>query len=400
MKEDESGVTDVKWEAVEQKQDESGGKIKFRKKDRKTMFVKISKGIVFILVAVFSGGISAAYITGKEYSQLKNENSNKSVVQGNNISQNYVGNYADNSQNSIAKVAQAASQSVVEISDTNTNGADSSSNTGSGIIFRSDGYIVTNYHLIQGADKHFVWLSNVTQPLLAKVIGFDVLTDLAVLKVDRKNLQAVVFGDASKVQLGDYVVAIGSQFGDTTHGIISSPNKRPQYPIMGSGGKFNVLQTDATINSGNNGGALCDMNGEVIGINNLKITEAYNEDGTGTAVSINDAKVVINAIMKNGHVSRPFLGIQSQDYIPENGKNSSGVMVKDIISGTQAVKSGIKAKDIIVEFDSVKIESTEGLQEILEKHKVGDSVPTKIIRNGKEIKINIVLSELPDKERP
>lgn len=400
MKENESGIKDVKWEAVGQRRDEAGGKIKFRKKDRKTMFVKISKGIVFILVAAFSGGISAAYITGIKYSQLKNENSNKTILQGNSVSNNYGGNYVSNSQNSIAKVAQTASQSVVQISN-NASEVDNGSNPGSGIIFKSDGYIVTNYDLIKDSDKLFVRLSNVTKPLPAKVVGFDALTDLAILKIDRKNLQTVLFGDSDNVQLGDYVVAIGSQLGDTTTGIISSTNRKLQDPNTGTSATFNVLQTDATINLGNNGGALCNMNGEVIGINNLKITEGGDSNGVGYAISINDAKGIIDAIMKNGHVSRPSLGIHSENYVADNSENSSGVTVNDIIAGTQAVKSGIKAKDIIVQFDGVKIESTEGLQEMLERHKVGDSVPIKVIRDGKEIRLNIVLSERPQvKDNP
>ena len=397
MKEDEKGIRDVEWEDVEHKKESSGGEIKFRKKNRKTIFIKISKGIVFILVAAFSGGISATYIADKKYSQFEKENNNKSVIQGNSISKNYAGD----TSNSVAEVAQSVSQSVVEVSNSDDNTDSNSSNTGSGIIFKSDGYIVTNYHLIRGSNKYFVRLSNVTTPLKATLIGYDTLTDLAVLKVNRKNLQAVVFGDSTTVQLGDYVVAIGSPFGgDTTTGIISSTNKKLHDTITGASTPYNVLQTEATINQGNNGGALCNMNGEVIGINNLKTTESDNEDGMGVAMSINDAKGIINSIVKNGHVLRPSLGINSEDYITGDNGEPNGVLVKDIISGTQAAKSGIKPKDIIVEFDSMKLVSTGELQDILVTHKVGDSVPIIVSRNGKAIKLNIVLSEQPVNEKP
>ncbi len=393
MKEDEKSIRDVEWEEVEHKKCESGGEIKFRKKNRKTIFIKISKGIVFILVAAFSGGISGAYIADKKYSQFEKENKNKSVLQGNSISKNY----ASTTSNSIAEIAQSVSQSVVKISNANDNADSNSSNTGSGIIFRSDGYIVTNYNLLQNTDKYFVTLSNVTKPLRARLIGYDTLTDLAILKVDRKNLQAVVFGDSSTVQLGDPVVAIGSPFGYTTTGIISSTNRKLQDMITGASTPYNVLQTDAPINLGNNGGALCNMNGEVIGIINLKITENDNESGMGVAISINDAKAIISSIVQNGHVLRPSLGIDSVDYITGDNQNPNGVLVKDIIAGTQAVKSGIKPNDIIVQFDSVKLVSTGELQDILETHKVGDSVPIRVLRNGKEIRLNIILSELPNK---
>jgi serine protease Do len=391
LKEDENTIKDVEWKDVECKQEHFTGGIKFRSKSKNLGFARISKGLVFILIAVFSGGIAGSYVAGEKYSQLETEKNNASVFQGNKISNDYT----STSENAIANVAGSVSQSVIEITSEGNDGNGYVS-SGSGIIFKSDGYILTNYHIVSGDDKYFVKLSS-SKTLPATMVGYDVVTDLAVLKVKAQNLPAATFGDSSNVQLGDYVVAVGNPQGNTTAGIVSSTNKKisNRDELTGASKTYGAIQTDAPINEGNSGGALCNLNGEVIGVNSLNINGRNKGAGVWFAVSINEAKSIISSILNKGHTARPYLGIQMEDYKANDKSKIKGVLVKDIILGTKAVKSGIEVNDIIVQFDGVKLYSTEELGEILENHKVGDSIPLKIIRAGKLTKCNITLSESP-----
>lgn len=400
MKDDSRIVKDVEWHEIETKKDDLGGKIKFRKKNHNHIFVKICKGIIFVLIAALSGGITGGYISSKKYNNAI-ENNNSSFFQSNKTSTG-VNNI---SQNPITRVAETVSQSVVGINNSNDNTLNGENNySGSGIIFKSDGYIVTNYHVIKGTSKHLVKLANGknSKPFNATVVGYDAMSDLAVIKVDAPNLPAAVFGDSSKVQVGDAAIAIGNPSGNefsgsVTAGIISAVNRKIgiQDPSTGVTTTYNLLQTDAAINQGNSGGALCNESGEVIGINRFKIGADENVEGMGFAISINDAKKIINSIIKNGRVIRPDLGnINLEDYVSEDRK-TKGVLVKQVKDDTGAQESGIKANDIIVEFDSVKIQSKNELQDIVNRHKVGDSVPCKVLRNGKIIRFNVKLSERP-----
>ena len=400
MKEDNKIIEDVEWHNIEAKEDNSGGKIKFRKKNENFGLIKIYKGIVFMLIAAISGGITGGYVSIRLYNNdMKNYNT--SFFQGNKISKN------DNIsfKNPITKVAETVSQCVVGINNSNDNtlGSENNNYSGSGIIFRSDGYIVTNYHVIKGTNKHLVKLSNGnnSKPLNAKVIGVDALSDIAVIKVDATNLPTAVFGDSSKVQVGDTAIAIGNPLGDefsgsVTAGIISSVNR--EIPVQDSSTgvttTYRVLQTDAAINPGNSGGPLCNKAGEVIGINSLKIGSNDNVEGMGFAISINEAKKVIDSIMKDGRVIRSYLGVYLEDYVSPD-KSVKGVLITRVEENTGAEEAGIKANDIIIEFDSVKLQSTNELRDIMDRHKVGDSVPCKILRNGKVLRYNIKLSERP-----
>lgn len=401
MKDDDKIIKDVEWHEIEAKEDNLGGKIKFRKKSQKFNFGKIYKGVVFVVIAALSGGITGGYISNKIYNNDEIKSNNASFFQGNKVSKNVNGS----SKNPITRVAETVSQCVVGINNSNDGvlGSENSTYSGSGIIFKADGYIVTNYHVIKGTNKHLVKLSNSkdSKPLNAKVIGYDAMSDLAVIKVDADNLPTAVLGDSSKVQVGDTAIAIGNPLGDefsgsVTAGIISAINReiRIQDPSTGITTTYKVLQTDAAINPGNSGGALCNEDGEVIGINSLKIGSNENVEGMGFAISINEAKKIINSIMKNGRVIRPYLGVYLEDYISSD-KSVEGVLVKQVIDNTGAQEAGIKANDIIIEFDSVKLQSKNELQDIMDRHKVGDSVPCKVLRDGKVLRYNIKLSERP-----
>lgn len=403
MKENNKIIKDVDWQEIESKEENLGGKIKFRKKSEKFSLLKIYKGIVFVLIAAISGGITGGYISIKLYNN-EMENNNLSFFQSNNPSKND----RTNPKNAITKVAEVVGQCVVGINNNNDNssGSEENSYSGSGIIFKSDGYIVTNYHVIKDTSNHLVKLSNGnnSKPLNAKVIGFDAMSDIAVIKVDATNLPTAVLGDSSKVQVGDTAIAIGNTLGDefsgsVTAGIISAVNR--EIPIQDSSTgvttTYKVLQTDAAINPGNSGGALCNEDGEVIGINSLKIGANDNVEGVGFAISINEAKKVIDSIMKNGRVIRAYLGVYLQDYVSPD-KSVKGVLVTHVAENTGAEEAGIKANDVIIEFDSVKLQSKNELQDLMGRHKVGDSVPCKVLRNGKVLRYNIKLSERPNSD--
>ncbi|MDD3223328.1 MAG: trypsin-like peptidase domain-containing protein [Clostridium sp.] len=391
-------IKDVKWEKIEDESSYKKGKIEFRNRDKKPIFIKVSKGILFMLTAIVSGGISGAYFSQRMYSQLNIMNNSPSVIQGSKVSSDYSGKFENNVQNSITRVVGQVSQSVVDVYNTDDDNG-SEINNGSGIILKEDGYIVTNYHIIANSKKHFVKISNIrsSKPYEAKLIGYDAATDIAVLKINADNLPAVTLGDSSKVQIGQYAIAIGNPTGkqfqsSAAAGIISVNNQKMQ-PLGNTGNtiqsdniSYNILKTDASINPSMSGGALCNLNGEVIGIN-------CNAQGMEYAVSINDAKSVINSIMKYGRVIRPYFGAQTEEYIANDKDNEKGVKIENVVNNSGASKAGLKQNDIIVEFDSIKLESNEELQDIILRHKVGDSIPVKILRDGKTIKLHVILTE-------
>jgi serine protease Do len=295
--------------------------------------------------------------------------------------------------NSINKVAEAVGPAIVGISNKSQGEFGLEDSSGSGVIFNSNGYIVTNYHVIENSNNVTVKLSS-GKILTASIVGTDERSDLAVIKIAAKNLPVAKFGDSSKVRVGDVAIAIGNPLGEefagsVTAGIISALNRKIQY----GGSVYKVLQTDAAINPGNSGGALCNELGEVIGINSLKIGESQNVEGMGFAISINEAKDIINSLMNYGKVSRPSLGIYGQ-YVISKEKNIEGVYVEEVISGSGAAAAGVRPTDIIVGLDKRKVTKFEDLSDILDKHKIGDVIECEIWRSGKIIKTNITLSEM------
>jgi len=383
-------IKDVEWKNVETEEKDTG-EIKFRNSKKRKILSKFLKILTFILIAVVSGGISGGYVVSKMPSY------NNTYSGTSSLSQTKTSNTADtasSAKNSITKVAETVGPAVVGIVNgyANTQIANDSA-SGSGIIIDSNGYIVTNNHVISGASNITVKLSS-GKSLTAKVVGADTRSDLAVIKVDAVNLPVAKFGDSSKVKVGDVAIAIGNPLGEefsgsVTAGIISALNRKIQY----EGAIYKVLQTDAAINPGNSGGALCNEAGEVIGINSLKIGASENAEGMGFAISINEAKSIIQSLMSTGKVSRPYLGIYGASAVA--GTNSvQGVYVKEVVSGSGAEKAGIKPTDIITELDGTKITKFEDLADILDKHKIGDSVACKIWRSGSIISINITLSEM------
>ncbi|MTK13427.1 MAG: trypsin-like serine protease, partial [Clostridiaceae bacterium] len=373
------------------------GEIKFTNRRTKAKLKGLFKGVAFILIAAVSGGVSGAYIVNKKYSNKAYTPINQSLIESKD--EDAKTKTVDLPKTNITKVAETVSPAVVGIS----NKAEGyfgvqDVGSGSGIIFDPNGYIVTNNHVIEGATKITVKLSS-GKTLPATLIGTDPRSDLAVIKVDAQNLPVAKFGDSSKVKVGDTAIAIGNPLGEefsgsVTAGIISALNRKIQY----GGAIYKVLQTDAAINPGNSGGPLCNEAGEVIGINSLKIGAEANAEGMGFSIGINEAKDIIKSLMDYGKVSRPSLGIYGQGVVSEKN-NIQGVYIREVVQGSGASAAGIKPTDIIIELDKKKITKVEDLSDVLDKHKVGDTIQCKIWRNGKTIEINITLSDVKEKNR-
>lgn len=266
-----------------------------------------------------------------------------------------------------------------------SNGQAVEQGTGSGIIFSQDGYIVTNQHVIDGATEISVIL-NTGEEYTAKLIGQDTKTDLAVLKIDAgKDLPAATFGDSTSVEAGELAVAIGNPMGQefagsVTAGVVSAVNRS----LTVEGRTYNLLQTDAAINSGNSGGALINQYGEVIGINSIKLSSA---DGMGFAIAISEAKPIIDSLMANGYVTgRPLVGISIQE-------TRYGMFIASVSEGSGAAEAGLKEGDLIVEVDGQKIKSTEELNKIRDQKKPGEYLNFKISRDGETIDVQVRLTE-------
>ena len=271
---------------------------------------------------------------------------------------------------------------------------------GSGFIIDEKGIVVTNNHVIEGAEDIVVQV-NGEKKFKAKVIGADPLSDIAVLQIETKEkFTPVKFGDSDKARIGDWVIAIGNPFGlggTVTSGIISARNRS-----IGLTRYEDYIQTDASINSGNSGGPLFDMNGDVIGINTAILGRSGNV-GIGFSIPSNSAKQVINQLLEFGETKRGWLGVRIQDVTKEIAdveklNEPRGALVASVAPNSPSEKAGVKAGDIILEFNGEKIREMKELPIIVARTEVGKKVKVKIWRNKKEIEKNITLGRLETSE--
>jgi serine protease Do len=267
---------------------------------------------------------------------------------------------------------------------------------GSGFIIDAKGIVVTNNHVIQDAEDIIVRV-NGDQEFKAKVIGADPLSDIAVLQLETKEkFVPVQFGDSDKAKIGDWVIAIGNPFGlggTVTSGIISARNRS-----IGLSRYEDYIQTDASINSGNSGGPLFDMNGDVIGINTA-ILGRNGSIGIGFSIPSNSAQLVIDQLIEFGETKRGWLGVRIQDVTQEIADvekldEPRGALVASVAKDSPSDKAGIKAGDIILEFNGVKINQMKELPAIVAKTKVGKTVKVKVWRNKRELTKNVLLGRL------
>jgi len=270
---------------------------------------------------------------------------------------------------------------------------------GSGFIISSDGYVLTNNHVVDGADQITVRLSD-RRELDAKVIGTDVDSDIALLKVDATGLPTVAIGDSSKLKPGQWVVAIGSPFGfdhSVTHGIVS-------YVGRGFGGADQqyvpFIQTDVPINRGNSGGPLFNMDGQVVGINSQIVSNTGSSVGISLAIPINIAMNTVEQLKQYGHVSRGMIGVQIQNIDRAMAQSlglpgAEGALVANVTPGSGADKAGVQVQDVILAFDGHAIDQSSDLPPLVGNTKPGTKADLKIFRAGKTLTVPVTVGELP-----
>lgn len=399
----------------------------------------VKTGIVSVVAGLLGGGIAYAGL-----SQVNNSDSSApqtAVVQPTKSSKS---NSANNSQmtnafndvkGAVVSVINLKRQSTTSGSQSDSDlfgslfgDSDSSSSSsksskkasletyseGSGVIYMKSngkGYIVTNNHVVSGSDAIQVVLSD-GKKVTAKKVGSDAETDLAVLTIDSKYVtQTAQFGSSKNLQPGEQVIAVGSPLGSeyatsVTQGIISAKNRTISVPDENGNAttQATVIQTDAAINPGNSGGPLVNMQGQVIGINSMKLSQSTDGtavEGMGFAIPSDEVVSIINQLVKNGKIERPQLGIrvvsvnELTDYgrrqlnLPSNVK--SGVYVASVTSSGSAARGGMKAKDIITKIDGKEINDVVSLHTTLYSHKIGQTIQVQVLRNGKTQNLNITL---------
>lgn len=265
---------------------------------------------------------------------------------------------------------------------------------GSGVIISEDGYILTNNHVVEGAQEVTVTLAD-NKEFTAEVIGRDPKTDLAVLKIETKEvLPSAILGDSESLRVGDWVVAIGNPFGlnhTVTSGIVSAKGR-----VIGAGPYDDFIQTDASINPGNSGGPLFNLKGEVIGINTAIIPQGQ---GIGFAIPVDTAKPLIPQLVDHGEITRGYLGVNIQTITDDLAKalgieKTEGALVADVVNESPAAKSGLKRGDIIIDFNGKKIQDSQDLPAKVAATPVGEEVDVTILRDGKEKQIPVVVGKL------
>lgn len=270
---------------------------------------------------------------------------------------------------------------------------------GSGIIYKEDGYIITNYHVIESAinnstAKVMVTFPNSEEEVEAKIIGGDKTTDLAVIKIEKSGLKAAKIGKSSDLKVGEIAVAIGNPLGQefagsVTVGYISALNRK----ISTDGRTYKLIQTDAAINPGNSGGALVNSAGEVVGINTVKIG-ATEVEGLGFAIPTDDAITIIDELISKGKIERPFIGIGGIDVDEATAKRnnlSTGIYVAQVYANSPASQAGLQKGDVIISADGQEIKTMEKLNEYKNTKKIGDKIKLKIIRASKEQDVELKL---------
>jgi serine protease Do len=269
---------------------------------------------------------------------------------------------------------------------------------GSGVIVGTNGYILTNNHVVDGATDIKVFLHD-KREFTAKVVGRDPKTDIAVLKIDAENLSAIPLGDSSKVQVGDLAFAIGDPFGvgqTVTMGIVSATGRAN----LGIEDYEDFIQTDAAINPGNSGGALIDGRGELIGINTAILSHSGGNQGVGFAIPINQAKRVMDQIVDHGHVVRGFLGATIQDVTPTMAKalglnDAGGVLIGDVTAKGPAAQAGMKAGDVVIKLNGAAVADSAALRLQISETDPGTTVPLTVRRGTSTLDLNVKLGELP-----
>lgn len=373
--------------------------------------------IIFILGALiggFIGSVGGYYFLNKN-SSVQNETKINNIVPTQEV---YIPSSLGAFEKDIVAVVKKSMPAVVNISTITLVedfffGLYPSSGVGSGFIIDPKGYILTNYHVVEGARKIDVTLSE-GKKYSGRIVGYDKRSDLAVIKIDAENLPALPLGDSDKLEPGQFAIAIGNPYGlnrTVTLGIVSALNRTIVEP---NGVRLeNLIQTDAAINPGNSGGPLINIKGEVIGINTAIKSDAQ---GIGFAIPINKAKQIAEKLIKEGKITYPWIGIRGYAITPDmldyiKFPVNKGVVIAEVVPGSPADKAGLKGGnrviymdstqiivggDIITKIDGKPVESMEELRSEIQKRKVGDTVVLTYVRDGKEYTVKVKLEAMPE----
>jgi serine protease Do len=269
---------------------------------------------------------------------------------------------------------------------------------GSGVIVSSDGYILTNYHVVEKADEIKVTLYD-KGDYKGKIIGSDPKTDIAVIKISAKNLPAIKWGDSDSLQVGEFVLAVGNPFGfshTVTMGIVSAVGRAN----VGIAEYEDFIQTDAAVNPGNSGGPLVNIRGELIGITTAIFSRTGGYQGIGFAVPSNMAKSIMKQLIEEGKITRGWLGVTIQSVTPELAKEfglkkSNGAIVSDVFKGSPAEKAGLKRGDVVLEVNGKTVKDAESLRNIVAQSRVGSKIKIKIMRENEPIVLTATITEFP-----
>lgn len=384
--------------------DEETKKQKKGKSISKTVLSNVSVGVISSALTVALVSYFGFPVNGNDEDSIAN---GTKAVQPASQDAVYTSTFTKTDQATISDIVEEISPTIVGVvnlqqmkSQFNLQSQNIETGSGSGVIFKKDsqyGYIITNNHVIEGANEIQVSLYN-GDKVTAEIVGADALTDLAVLKIDKKHVNEVAsFGDSSKLRTGDEVIAIGNPLGlefsrTVTQGIISATERSISVNTSAGQWEITAVQTDAAINPGNSGGALINSSGEVIGINSLKISQEGVE-GLGFAIPSNDVIPIAEELINNGQVKRAYLGIQMVDMSTivqvyrqsMYGNLENGIIIANIEQGSPASKAGLKTNDVIVGIDGNEIQNITELRKYLYgKVKPGDRVKIEYYRDGKK----------------
>lgn len=377
---------------------------------------KIYSSVVFIIIGIVTGLVISSFYNFQQHS----------YAEGPKISEDSV-NFLMKTGQAMAEVTAAVKPAIVNISTTRTikvsGGLDPflddpffrrffgerfgnqrqpkehrSAGLGSGVIVSSDGYIITNYHVVKEADEIKVLLSD-KREFKGRVIGSDPKTEISVVKIDAAGLPTIPWGDSGKLQVGEVVLAVGNPYGlnqTVTMGIVSALGRAN----VGIADYEDFIQTDAAINPGNSGGAMVNVRGELVGINTAIFSTSGGYQGIGFAIPSNMVKSVMGSLIREGKVIRGWLGVSIQTMTPElakqfNLKEEKGALVGDVVENSPAEKAGITRGDVIIGYNGTRINEPNELRNIVANTLPGEKRNIKVVRENKEMTIPVVIGELP-----